>query len=120
MIGFNFPRASSIPPEKYKHCIVHPGIRVISKLDEPGVLYCPQCGTTYPEKDTATEETMKPKHTKQTTKIISPKKQKKYYDKQGIEITDEALIADIQRGATVYRYHEEKSGEEKKRHIVRK
>ena len=47
-------------------------------------------------------------------RIISARtKKKKYYDKQGNLITDETLIADIQRAATVYKYQEEKSGEDK-------
>jgi hypothetical protein len=35
-------------------------------------------------------------------------KKKKYYDKQGHEINDPDLIAEVQRGATVISYHEEK------------
>jgi hypothetical protein len=70
----------------------------------------------YTEKDTAAEERFNlefgPKSTK--TQIIGPKnKQKKYYDRQGNEINDETLIQDIQRGATVISYREEKLGEEK-------
>jgi hypothetical protein len=77
------------------------------------------CGTTYQEKDTSIEETVKAKfNPKQQTKIITAKKQKKYYDKQGNEINDETLLKDIARGVKVIRYHEQKSGKE--RHIVRK
>jgi len=76
------------------------------------------CGTTYLENDTSTEERIKPKHTNQQTKIITPKKKKKYYDKQGNEINDEQLLKDIARGVKVIRYHEQKSGKE--RHVVRK
>jgi hypothetical protein len=35
------------------------------------------------------------------------------YFKHGYEINHHALIADMKRGLTVYRYHEEKSGQEK-------
>jgi uncharacterized Zn finger protein (UPF0148 family) len=107
LIGFDFQRYSIIPPEKFKHCIVHPGIRLVSKPDEPGVLWCPKCGTTYLEKDTSTEERIKPKHTKQQTKIIQAKKSKKYYDKQGNEINDETLLKDIANGKTVISYSED-------------
>ena len=51
--------------------------------------------------------------------ICTKTKKKKYYDKQGNEITDPDLTTDIQRGDTYYEYREQKSGEEK-RHIVRK
>jgi hypothetical protein len=46
------------------------------------------------------------------------RKRKKYYDNHGNEITDETLLQGVARGATVYRYHEQKSDEEK-RHIIR-
>ena len=96
-----------------KTCVIHYGTPLISKVDEPGVLWCPECGTTYLQKDTATDEAMKGKFKQQQTSIISArKKNKKCYDKQGNEITDPDLIADIERGGvTVIRYHEEKSGE---------
>jgi len=61
---------------------------------------------------------MKAKHTKQQTKIITPKKKKKHYDDLGNEINDEVLLQDIARGAHVIRYNEEKSGKE--RHVVKK
>lgn len=50
---------------------------------------------------------------------MTPKKKKKYYDKQGNEINDETLLKDIARGVKVIRYHEQKSGKER-HHIVRK
>ena len=119
IIGFNFPNSSRITPDKYKHCVVHPGIRLISKLDEPGVLMCPQCGTTYEPKDTISEERFDPSATPKTqTRIITPKKKKKYYDEKGNEVNDEQLLKDIAAGAHVISYHEQKSGKE--RHIVRK
>ena len=63
---------------------------------------------------------MKAKFTKQTTKIITAKKKKKFFDQQGNEINDPTLINDILQGKTVIKYHEQKSGREGKRHIVRK
>jgi hypothetical protein len=118
LFGFNFTRYSTIPPEKWKHCTIHQGTRLISKLDEPGVLWCPLCGTTYLPKDTTTDERIKPKHTKQQTKIVQAKKQKKYFDDKGNEINDELLLKDIANGANVISYHEQKSGKE--RYVVRK
>ena len=54
----------------------------------------------------------------QQTKIITPKKKKKYYDQSGREITDPTLFNDIMQGKTVISYHEEKSGKE--RHVIKK
>jgi hypothetical protein len=83
------------------------------------VLWCTQCGTSYLPKDTVTEENFDPTATpNQQTKIISAKKSKKHYDKQGNEINDETLLKDIARGVNVIKYHEQKSGKE--RHVVRK
>jgi len=113
IIGFG-PSYSVIPPDKYKHCVVHPGTRLISKPDEAGILFCPLCGTSYLQNDTSTEERITPKHNKQQTRIITPKKSKKYYDKQGNLINDEQLIKDIANGKTVIYYNEVKSGLEKK------
>jgi hypothetical protein len=98
-----------------KTCVIHYGTPLISKRDEPGVLWCPECGMRYSEKDTATTEDIKGKFKgpNQKSQIISAKKKKKYYDKQGNIINDPDLIADIERGGvTVIRYHEEKSGED--------
>jgi DNA-directed RNA polymerase subunit M/transcription elongation factor TFIIS len=83
---------------------------------EPGVLICVKCGYEYSylENEAPAEEHFEPEHNKSNqTKIISAKKNKKYYDKQGNEITDETLIQDIQRGANVISYKEEKHGEDK-------
>jgi hypothetical protein len=120
LIGFNFN--SSDPYIPSKTCVIHYGTPLISKRDEPGVLWCPECGMRYSEKDTGTDEAMKGKFKgpNQKSQIISAKKKKKYYDKQGNIINDPDLIADIERGATVISYHEEKHGEEKRHHIVRK
>lgn len=91
----------------------------ISRPDEPGVLMCPQCGTSYLPKDTISEERFAPSATPKTqTRIITPKKKKKYCDKQVNEINDEQLLKDMARGANVIRYHEDKHGKEY--HDVRK
>ena len=45
------------------------------------------------------------------TAIITGKKQnKKYYDKQGNLITDETLLADVERGENVISYNEQSPG----------
>jgi uncharacterized Zn finger protein (UPF0148 family) len=120
IIGFNFHSSDRYIPSKV--CVIHYGTPLISKKDEPGVLWCPECGTPYSEKDTATSEDIKGKFKgpNQKTNIISAKKKRKYYDKQGNLITDPDLIQDIERGATVYSYREEKSGEENEHHLVRR
>lgn len=124
LIGFNFPNSSMVDTSKWKKCVAHPGSRLISKLDEPGVLYCPLCGTSYLPKDTLSEERFDPSATpKNQTKIIQPKKKKKYLDESGNEINDAQLLKDIANGAHVISYHEYKvEGDPKKpkRHVVRK
>jgi hypothetical protein len=105
LIGFNFN--SSDPYIPTKTCVIHYGTPLISKRDELGVLWCPECGMRYSEKDTATDEDIKGKFKgpNQKSQIISAKKKKKrYFDKNGNEITDETLLNDIARGATVYKY----------------
>ena len=86
---------------------------------------CPQYGTSYLPKDTATEENFEPTASpKSQTKIIqAKKKQKKQVDSQGNEINDEQLLKDIARGVKVISYREDKvEGDPKnpKRHVVRK
>lgn len=108
-----------VDPSKWKHCIVHPGIRLVSKPDEPGVLYCTQCGTPYVLKDTISEERFEAGHGPKTqTRIFTVKKAKKYYDQKGNEINDEQLLKDIANGAHVISYHEQESGKE--RHVVQR
>ena len=106
----------------YRHCVFHPGTRLIPKKGENDLLWCPKCGATYnEEKDEALkDEDFDAEYSPQAkTRIISAgKKKKKYYDKQGNLITDPTLINDIQRGMNVIWYNEQKSGEEK-RHIVK-
>src|SRR5687768_9870319 len=110
LIGFGWPQT----PKEYRHCIVHPGSRLIPNVEQ-GVLFCPLCGTNYLEKDTSTEERFIPKFGPQssTTRIMTPKKDKKYFDQSGNEINDEQLLKDMAQGAHVISYHEYKSGDDK-------
>lgn len=125
IIGFNFGKRYKWQDDgwdgstEYRHCPFHTGTRLIRKRDEPNVLQCPSCGSTYLENEAPNEEGIQVKHTKQQTKIIQPKKKKKYYDEKGNEINDEQLLKDIANGARVIKYNEEKSGENKP-HLVRR
>ena len=104
---FNIIGFSNTVNYENKHCVVHPGTRLIQKLDDPDLLWCPTCGTSYSDKEAGTDEKIKSRFgPNQQTRIISPRSTKKYYDKQGNEITDPDLIAEIQRGANVISYHE--------------
>jgi hypothetical protein len=112
LIGFgnNF---SNIDPQKWKHCIVHPGVRLISKLDEPSVLWCPICGTPYVPKDTISDENFEPTSgPKNQGRIVTAKIRKKKYDSEGHEINDEQLPKDIARGVKVISDTETKGGKE--------
>ncbi len=121
IIGFS----NSSPWRPTKTCVIHPGRVLVRRVDLKtgeciGGLMCPKCGMSYLENEpTATEEGIIPKHGKQETRIITAKSRKKYYDKQGNEINDPDLIADIQRGANVISYHEEKVEKEEK-NVIRK
>lgn len=68
----------------------------------------------FPEKELPKNKEMKPKfRVGQKTRIISGRnKKKKYYDRFGAELNDPHLVADIERGATVISYREEKTGTE--------
>lgn len=100
---------SNIDTTKWKHCVVHPAMRLVSKLDEPGVLWCPLCGTPYHPKDTATEEIFEATaNPNSQTRIFTAKSKKKYYDKQGNLINDQQLLKDIASGKTVISCHEYK------------
>ena len=90
---------------EFKHCPLDPGVRLI-KIE--GDLKCPTCGYIYTKEEAPNEEGVSIKHNKQQTAIISGKGKKKYYDKFGNEINDPDLIAEIQRGANVISYREEK------------
>ncbi|HJR84992.1 MAG TPA: hypothetical protein VJ772_06440 [Nitrososphaeraceae archaeon] len=112
LIGFNFPNSSMIDPSKWKKCLVHPGTRLISNPDEPGLLMCPLCGTSYQPNHTISDENFEPTaNAKSQTKIFTAKSKKKYYDKQGNEINDEQLLKDMASGKTVISYHEYKMEE---------
>jgi hypothetical protein len=129
LIGFGFQKRYNWQSDGWdgstvRHCPFHPGIRLIRKKDQQGVLQCVKCGSTYLENEVPNEEGIQVKHTnKQQTKIITAKKKKKQYDKQGNEINDEQLLKDIANGKHVIRYNEYKvEGDptKVKRHIVRK
>jgi hypothetical protein len=91
-------------PYSEKLCVVHLEVSLIKR---DGTLYCVESDKSYSEEDTASEEKITGKFSGQSkAQIISAKRKKKYYDKQGNEITDETFIQDIQRGVNVYYYRE--------------
>ena len=74
-----------------KTCVIHYGTILVPKKDkngeyEPGVLWCPECGTSYLEKDTATEEHVKSMFgpSSNQSRIIQVKKKRKFYDSHGM------------------------------------
>jgi hypothetical protein len=105
---FNIIGFSNYENKENKHCVHHQGTRLIQDLYDPDKLFCPTCGVSYLPKDTGIDEKVKIRHSPegQQSRIISPKKKKKYYDKQGHEITDPSVIADIQSGKTIIYYNE--------------
>lgn len=106
--GFNIIGFSSIPPTKYRHCVFHPARRLIQDLQDPDKLFCPECGNSFLPNETTPEGTYQSKFGPQQSKIITAKKKKKYYDKQGNEINDPDLIQEIEQGANVISYKEYK------------
>lgn len=81
---------------------------------------CPQCGTSYLPKDSISDENFEPTSSPNSqTKIMTPKKDKKYFDQSGNEINDEQLLKDMANGMNVISYREVKSGEDKPQ-VVRK
>lgn len=94
---------------EYKHCVYDIGVRLIKVK---GQLLCPKCGYTYKKEETVNEQAIESQHQKQQTRIVSGKGKRKYYDKSGNEINDPDLIQDIQQGANVISYHEEKHAED--------
>jgi hypothetical protein len=110
IIGCNFNQQDRT---EYKQYVIHVGRRLVPKPDAPGVLWCTNCGWSYLEKEAPSEEQLRTKFAVgHKTRILTAKtRRKKYYDKQGNEITDPDLIANIQRGPNVISYHEEKSRE---------
>jgi uncharacterized C2H2 Zn-finger protein len=130
LIGFNFPDKRYkwqgdgwVMPEKiYKTCPYHHCI-LVPKLDDKDMLQCPECGTPFLFKDTTSEEQIISKFgpSSNKTKIVQRRKKKKYFSDDGEEVTDPVLLAEMQKGIHVLKYHEEKSGEEGIRHhVVRK
>lgn len=114
IIGFS----NSSPWRPTKTCVIHPGRVLVRRVNLEtgefiGGLMCPKCGMPYLENEpTATQEGITPKHGKQDTRIITAKSRKKYVDKQGNEINDPDIIAEIKKGNTVVSYHEEKQGQD--------
>ncbi len=101
IIGFSTPNI------KHRHCVIHPGVRLISKLDEADVLWCTECGTPYTISDTGIDDNIQARHGPNiSTKVISTHKKKKYYDKQGNEITDPEIIQLAKEGKTIVHYSE--------------
>jgi len=106
LIGFDFNKYKYA--ERKKCCVIHPGNILIPKIDEPDTLWCTQCGTHYLENEAANVEGIQSEYGPNSKPhIISAKKPKKYYDKQGNEITDPSLIQDIMEGRTVVSYQED-------------
>ena len=103
---FNIIGFSNSNPKEYKHCVIHAGSRLIQSIEDPDKLFCPQCGMSYLPKDSVPEDQYVSRFGPQQTRIITAKKQKKYYDKSGNEITDPDLIQEIMRGANVIHYRE--------------
>ena len=103
---FNIIGFGNSNPKEHKHCIIHPAVRLVQDLQDPDKLFCPTCGYSYLPNETAPDDVYKSRFGPQQTKIITPKKKKKYYDQSGNLITDETLIQDIQQGAHVISYHE--------------
>lgn len=111
--------------EPIRHCVIHIGRRLL-RSEDPAVMFCPECGMRYNlnlNEAPPGEDTLKTKiPVNQKPKIISGKgrRKKRYTDKFGTEVNDPDLIRDIQAGVTVVSYREQKSGKEKKVHVVRK
>jgi hypothetical protein len=69
---------------------------------------CFSCGYSILAQDAPNEEGIAIKHEKGKTTIVSRKRNKKFYDDNGNEINDPDLIQQIQQGAHVISYHEQK------------
>jgi hypothetical protein len=127
IIGFSNSDSSNWRPKKscpIHHCVLVPKRKDDDTGWESG-LFCPMCGSHYTEKEAGTDEAIKGKFKGRTKPmIITGKKKKRFYDKQGNLITDPNIIDLIKTGATVYRYHEQKvedpNPKKPKRHFVRK
>jgi hypothetical protein len=126
IIGFG--NASS-PWHPRKTCPMHHAVLVPKRNEsgdyEPGMLQCPLCGSTYSEKEAPNQEGISVKHGQQgQTAIISGKRKKRYFDKQGNEINpdDKDTLDLIRQGYNITYYHEEKTEDNRpgtKRKIIR-
>ena len=122
IIGFR-PVPSS-PWRPTLHCVIHPGTRLVHMQgdEDPNIFRCCECGGIgYKQDEGLADEQIHSKFgpSSNKTKIVQPKRKKKYYDDNGTEINDPTLIQDIKQGKTVVYYNEQKSGEDKP-HVVRK
>ena len=117
LIGFSFSDKPIYG--QHRHCAIHVGTRLL-KAEADDVLFCSQCGTTYPIKDTNVDQTAQSKNLPNSggTKIISGRKNRrkvKYCDARGNEIPEDDTDAmhDIAEGRKILHYHEDKVEKEK-------
>ena len=108
LIGFS----NTTEKGEYKHCVIHKGTRLIQKIESPDMLWCPQCGSSYNVNDANIEQKIIPKFkaVNSGTRIISPKKKKRYYDTMGHEINpdDKDIMENVMRGDKIISYREDK------------
>ncbi len=126
LIGFNFQSDNSNIKgyDDFKHCLIHPGKRLLKSLEDPEKLFCPTCGLSFSEKDTLKDEHFNPKFGAASNKpkiLTGKRKRVKYYDTRGNEIPehDADAIHDMAEGRKILHYHEEKVEKEEKK-VIRK
>ena len=77
LIGFD---RYKIDNKTYRHCSIHPYKRLIESKTDLDLLYCPECASEYPLKDTVREQDVltdvPPSNSTSGTKIISTKEKK--------------------------------------------
>ena len=110
LIGFE---RIQIDTKQYRHCSIHPYKRLIEHKTDQNLLFCPECGSTFPLKDTVKEQDIQtdvPASNSNTTKIISARNKRKYYDSFANLIPDDDLDAlhDMQGGRRIVYYREDK------------
>jgi hypothetical protein len=90
LIGFG---RLEIDTKQYRHCSIHPYKRLIESKTDLNLLFCPECGSEYPVKETVLDQDIESKFgTNEETKIIQAKKKKKYTDSMGNPIpTDDKM-----------------------------